>query len=113
MVVTLSPQVKPLISLKLGASLILSAPVPFPSGIQLEGLRSRELDSPTLFPEYSAPPPPLFHLLLVPPPRRYDRTPLEARSPIGQRARPSYATSPGSGERGPGGGLWALDRAVR
>lgn len=46
-VVTLSPQVKSLLSLNLGASLILSAPVPFPSGIQLEGLRSWQLGSPT------------------------------------------------------------------
>lgn len=44
------------------------------------------------------PAPPQCHLLLVLPPRRHDRPALRARSPIGQSTRPSYATSPGSGE---------------
>lgn len=36
----------------------------------------------------------------------YDRPAFRYRSPIGQVIRPSYATSPGSGERGPGPSPW-------
>lgn len=64
-----------------------------------------ELESPTS-PKPQRPAPSQCHLLLVPPSRRYDRPALRVRFPIGQSTRPSYATSPGSGERGLGGGFW-------
>lgn len=82
------------------------APVPFPSTAQSPGARR-----PHSLQDFSAPPPLQFHLLLVAPPTSYDRPGLKARSPIGQMTRPSYATSPGSGEKRPGRRPWALGKS--
>lgn len=66
------------------------------------GATSGELEGPPGSSRPPRPAPSRCHLLLAPPPGHDDWTPVRAHSPIGQTARLSYATSPGSSERGPG-----------